>query len=297
MTPSLIYGDTGVGKSTLAATLARHIFATTGKKTRVYVQDPPTMAEGSLFGALHSHGVVEFVDMTMKQKGWNIMEVIQLAAKGWVPVNNVWHPPTDNDKFGLWVFEGATAFGEWILEDLREKRANGMNYGGPESSIKPFSITDDNKDTTKRVAGNQLTDYSISQDQICKAVDMSGKLPSHVLWTALETSASEKEGEKAIKKRIMHGPMVAGSAKATVLPKKFAHTFSIQLMPTGKDGKRVRRVHLQPWFDSDNPGIPHIAIVRALPTAKLPPYFEGFGSKPDLGEIYEAIKLASEEEV
>lgn len=123
----LLYGDSGDGKTALIGEFAEDLFIKTGgKKTRLYAGDPGGFRTIQPYVNL---GIIDVVDLRGRPYPWEWLDAI---SKGKVPDNaGRWILDRDrNANIGAWAFEGATAFGDTLLQDAARKAKDGIQVGG-----------------------------------------------------------------------------------------------------------------------------------------------------------------------
>jgi hypothetical protein len=117
-----IYADTGVGKTALAGAWARWVNKVTGKKVRMYTAEPGGL--GTIQDEI-DEGIIDVWDISTRA---NPTETLDFASVGYWPdssdPNKLVAPDVETFKtYGGFIHEGATAYGELLLEELRIKGA------------------------------------------------------------------------------------------------------------------------------------------------------------------------------
>lgn len=296
-TPDLVVSVTGGGKTTLVASAAFYLYTKTGKSSRLYTAD---LGGFDVLKPLVDLGVMEVCSLRQLDPDQAVFETMWNAAQGWWPdAKGVLRVTArqDLEQYAGFFFEGLTSFGDWALSSLATKLATGKITGGPEASIKPFT------DGSMKIAGNQLTHYSIAQNEIAKCAAMTSTLPGYKLWTALEMRATDEVGQFA--KRPIFGAAMAGKAKASDIPAWFGNCLGLEVQVSDKVGQPTKRVlHLKTWFDADNPTVPHLCKVRdtalegILPLAQRKQYAAAVAAampeqcEPHFEIFYEALLKA-----
>lgn len=304
--PDLIVGDTGSGKTKLLADAVEWMYRKNKKQSRIYSSDGGGAGDQSDdLGVLVKLGIVKVCyvrEPREKGVGWYPLEVVRKIARGWWPAaDGQLKPPTAQDlqEVGLWGWEGMTSMADWLLDTLAIFRAKGINVGDLQSNVKPFPLSgemaDLNRPDALKDAGNSASDYGLVQKTINNMVMACRVLPGKKIWTALEVCGKEdkesdwKGASTGLQRKLVFGPALGGTARTALIGKDFGNTFGVELV-RGKDGKLLRRLHLQTWYDEENPKIPHLAKVRGVAEGSIPPFLEGTGAKPSLGAVYDLLE-------
>lgn len=228
----LLYGRTRGGKSSQLGELAEFIYATTGKKTRIYTAD-----KGG-FDPLQPYvdlGIVEIV----QQLDTPIFIFVNKATNGFTrDLNGKW-VKGDWSNFGMAGFEGGTAFCDGFMDYMVEKATNGTSIGG--GGNVGFNVEGESiGDATMKIGGSNMAMYGVAQDRIKREVWNSFKLPvEYVVWTA---SASKDDDLNAGGKVI--GPAFIGKALTAEAPRWFQLTFRIDATPAGQGKKEEHILYL-----------------------------------------------------
>lgn len=301
--PDLIVGDTGSGKTKLLASAIEYVWRKYKKRSRVYSSDGGGAGEqDDDLSVLVKLGIVEVLWMREARPGWFPLEVVKKVSKGWWPdAKGALAPPTSQalQEVGLWGFEGMTSMADWLLETFAAFRAKGINVGDLQSNVKPFpmsgELADVNSTTALKDAGNSASDYGLVQRTINRMVVDCRVLPGKKIWSALEICGKEdkesdwKDRPTGLQRKLVFGPALGGSARTALIGKDFGNTLSLELVRTKEGGLR-RRLHLEPWFDDENPKIPHLAKVRGVAEGAIPPYLEGTGAEPSMSTFYDMLE-------
>ena len=185
--------------------------------------------------------------------------------------------PTEKaSKVGLWVFEGATAFGNLLLQRLRTVDEKGGN-----------AVKDE--DFTIGQPGKQH--YGMAQSYMSQFITTSRKLPVPVkMWTALEMR-SDEEG------RPLYGPMLPGKALTAACIPWFTDVIHLDALTkrnatgqTEKDAAGIEKVervfYLAAHFPPDNP-LQKFAAKTSAPVGTIP------ASMPaDIGKLLAMLEKA-----
>ena len=209
----LLYGLTGSGKTTQLAELIK----ATEKPGLVYVTDYGGIAplEGVADLEVFRYGMDPFV--------W-----LDAAVQGKRFVNGKWIA-SDLSTYGLIGMDSLSGMGDLIMNGLGKQAADGKAIGGEPAPA--LTITAEGQ--TIKVPSSSRTHYLVAQKYLLEKVWQSQALPCPVLWTAHEDigDAGDLASSPGVKGII--GPMVAGHALTTGLPKYFVYTFrlKIELLP------------------------------------------------------------------
>lgn len=160
-----------------------------------------------------------------------------------------------HSRVGLALFEGATSWGDSILQSLGERRGR-RELAGAKSSIGDFISGE------LSFSGNNESDIYFAQNEAYKWVQNSSTIPGLVeapIWTALE--GLTKRGDA-------WGPQLPGSAAAGKVPQWVGDYLGVQIVEDG--GVRKRRLYFSEYRDKE--GTPHPYGVRAA--GGFPAYLE-----------------------
>jgi len=160
------------------------------------------------------------------------------------------------EKCGVVGFEGLTAYGEMLLDNMSDRSARGEKIG--EDTAVRF------KDGSVDVGAISRSSYGIAQRRVKSAVHESRHLPvDYIVWTALKARGTDDE------KRVpVFGPRLVGQASTDDIPRWFGPTLSMALWPNA--GKLERRLYLTSYFETFNiatKDIEHICNSRIPPVA------------------------------
>jgi hypothetical protein len=258
-TSCLLYGDSGDGKTALIGELAEHVFATSGKITRLYCADPGGWRTVQPYVDL---GIIEAIDCLSLQRPW---EWTMAIVRGKVPTPlGAWVlDPERNAKVGMYAFEGFTGIADVLMQDLARKAAEGINIGGQAPATK-FQEGD------AKIAGNSPAHYGNVQTQLTMAAQESFHLAAeYVVWTALARRATDNDTNAPIL-----GPQIVGKALTSEAPRWFAYTFRAMATPpdaiTKKEGSHT--LFFDDHTDITMPGAKGLGNSRApLDAVRIPP--------------------------
>lgn len=269
LSSTLLYGDSGEGKTTQCGSWARAIYEKTGKKIRYYTAEP---GGTETIRHLIDAGIIDVWDISARP---NFTEAVEQASQGY------WFDPNDSTKLigptpdtwkdvGGLVYEGGTSFGEQLMEEMRIKAANN-EISGVEKPPQQYTSG------SLRVAGSGMAHYGMAQSRVRRAITQSQRLPVHILWTCRETKATDDEMISGYKE--IFGPQIVGQAMTPHVPAWFGkclhidcvkeQVFDAQLKKTVE--KPVRKVFFKTHFYEGtkapyiaNPRIP-VEVVNDLP--------------------------------
>lgn len=287
-----LYASGGVGKTNMLATLAKHIWKTTQKKTRVITVD------GGGVGPL-SVGIELGAVEALQCDSWPFpFRYMDLLSRGFWPLNpksaEPWKtlaPPEkqpDWGSVGAYAVEGMTAVGTVLMNTMRDRRANGEQIGAMDGkNLGNFSDGDDSGKV--KLGSNTMTDYGTAQSYLHTYVKNFRQLWSKgmplVVWTALELKATDDT------KTLVYGPMLVGrAATATCIP-WFTDVLHLDIIDPKKqaDGTVLgsRKVFLSNHYANNDP-VPFLAKTSANRDGKMPTIIE-----PDFKVFFEEIAKAN----
>jgi hypothetical protein len=225
----LLYGDTGDGKTTLIGEYAEEKYKTTELITRVYTADP-----GGWRGLIPyvKLGIVEIVNLVNMPRPW---EWISEVVKGKLPVsvgsNVSWVlDEAKNAKVGAYAFEGGTAFGDVLMQDMSRKNAEGQVVGPQPPN---FRVTEGKA----KWAGTSPSQFGSAQTVLTIAIQESFRLPGDVIWTCMARRAGDNDTTAPIL-----GPQFVGKALTSDAPRWFVYTFRVNTIP-GNEITKVQTEH------------------------------------------------------
>lgn len=263
----VLYGASGVGKTTQAYYVARDLYRRTGKRVRLLSWEDSSKL---VFAPLIAAGEVEALWMSNAK---DQLSAARLLKRGTWFVGGGLQPVEEwRGQVSGYIIEGLTAWAEAILRTLREtgrfKREQGADA---------FTIGNE------AFQGSSQTAYGFAQDEVMACLQSIAALPVElVLWTAREVSATggiiSEDG--AVNKVPIVGPELVGSAKTA----RVQAYVSTQLHATVEEKRRV--VYFQPHHPPGNNNIwcpakftapPPVAakIKAAYPAGKFEVTLEG----------------------
>ena len=225
----MYYGQSGTAKSENSLAVIRAV-AQLGKRARVYVGDGS--AATYLDSGLVDAGIVEV--FSWEGRDWPI-STLNRMAEGYRPAdpNDPTSPlvpatPKELSEIGVWVFEGLSVAGLYIMGDQTGGLAYRAGRGEKICQDAPYAIIDGETDRAgKPIAGksevyggNPLSHYGVAQKRLLGVLERSKALPGEfVIWTAHERSAEDK-----ISRETVIGPEAAGGAMTSTLQRYFGNT-------------------------------------------------------------------------
>lgn len=288
----LLYGGGGVGKTNMIATLAKHIYKTAQKKTRVITVD------GGGVGPL-SVGIELGVVEALQCDSWPFpFRYMDLLSRGYWPLDKTspepWKclaPPEkqpDWDQVGAYCGEGLTAVGTVLMNYMRDRRAKGEQIGQMDG--KNLGMFKDGEGTDQVSLGaNTMTDYGIAQSYLHTYVKNFRQLWSKgmplVVWTALELKATDDA------KVPVYGPMLPGKAATAACIPWFTDVLHLDVLDPKKQSDGTvsgsRKVFLSNHYANNDP-VPFLAKTSANRDGKMPAIIE-----PDFKIFFEEIAKAN----
>jgi hypothetical protein len=253
LSSTLMYGQTGVGKTGQVGSFAKWVMEKYGKKTRLYTSEADLGTIEHLLG--------DFIDHVNIKDRPNACETIALASQGfWPDASGKWVSTQDWSGIGAVAYEGCTEFANDILTELRIKGASGEIISAEKAPAQFVS-------GQLRIAGNNQTHYGIAQGRLKEAINSSQKLPVHILWTAREMRVQDQET-----RQFVYGPLLAGKAATQDAPAWFGNCIHLDMIKTGttKDKGGVvkdvveRRAYFFNHYDKETE-VPYLAKLRVPP--------------------------------
>jgi len=229
----LFYGHSMKGKSRAIAELVEHLYAKTGKKSRLYIGDGGVATYENT--GLIEAGVLEVVEFSHLPAA---MTYLKAMTRGWAPnEEGVWGKPSSDymtgKSHGLVIFEGATVIKSWLLGDISEKIAKGQKIGGVKDDGGELVTVDEKQeglpDEWRRHGQVQGLHHGTAYRELERAIRTSTTFSGKVIWTAHPTEAPDfTEGGRSGKHGVITGkkligPDVCGKAKAATIGSLFGN--------------------------------------------------------------------------
>lgn len=312
----LLYGAPGSGKTRAILALIDHMHTTTpGKIARVFVGDGSgEMYRGS---GLVEEGVVKLVEFSTRPRPFT---TCQQLTEGFIPSDE--HDPhspmrkltaEELAQTGLWVYEGASVMGEYMMGDvqggLAQRSADGEIIG---------------QDTNVRISdspeysfgGNSPAHYGLGQKHLRANMLRSRALPGWVLWTAHERiddgerggGLKPGQGDKIRVDEKTIGPELIGKAMTASISREFGNTLHFVLASkkeskgtdpvSGKTqyaDKAEYRVYTRDHYDPDGiVGLKYRAVCRVSgDPAKVKDYYTASKPGQSLLAFYQDLTAAN----
>lgn len=266
----LIYGPTGSGKTSQIVPLAKWIYETTGKVTRVISSDmggvSPIEREG-----LISAKIVDVLNMAGDDS--KLLSKWRKLSRGWWPkiveeetedkdADGIGKGTTSKKRFrriledkaalakvGLICIEGATSTSEQLMRHLVKQEVTAED--GKVSAIGPQGASGRYEEDGEVVGGNSKGHYNIVQIEMHGLFSAFSSLPDDVLvgWSAAEgRGLIKKSGESC------YCPQLAGEAKNALVPSWVGDCFHFHDIPeiTDMQGNITQEKEVRAYF------IPHV---------------------------------------
>jgi len=222
----IIYGETGHGKSTLAAELALHLYTTEKKRTVVFLADRGSYMPYEL---LAEQGVVDLHTPTGNRWLW-----LHEAFRGKVGGEDI-----IKDDVGLIVHEGLSAYSDILMAEQSSMTAQGVNIGGEgafqvdvfpadiavrfdrnsEKFVPAKPLSKEDASRVLKVGSHNRAHYLNTQTQIRDGIASRPAGVPH-LYTAAASRGETEGGRQPIL-----GPAVAGKALTGAIPRWVDYTF------------------------------------------------------------------------
>jgi hypothetical protein len=289
----MYYGHSGTGKSEAALRVAKLVLAQRpGTIARVVVGD------GSGATPEDSGLVDEGLNKVASWEGrdWPTTTLNQVAEGYWPadvldPKSPLVKPTTDDlAKTSVWIFEGLSVAGGYVMGDQKGGLAQRGGQGEKIGQDSPVRVVDCEldklgnckKDTGpgEQYGGNPIAHYQFAQKRLLGFIERAKALPGEfMIMTAHERSAEDKTSKETV-----IGPEVAGGALTAGISKYFGSTLhfttaekreKVKDAHTGRLGddldiefRTYTRAHISPTT-----GIKYVAVTRGGLTAEEMPLY------------------------
>ncbi len=266
----LVYGPSGVGKTTQIEEFATLVYKLTGKATRLISRSGGGWQ--SIQPIVDSGILIPFDLTTVQEKRVGLFRL--LCSGLWPsdledPLNTMQLPKDQDgwDDIGALAFESLTEIPTWIAEDVVEATQGQKKYGASD-----VQVTQTVGDDTHKFTGMAAGDYGFVQQMMQNWVPASlGIRGRSVMWTALESTATDDDGLAGARRAKVAGPEIIGNKLTPRVPAWFNHVLHLTMEPTG--GPRTpleRRLYFERHQDAA--GLTCVAkntASRILPIAKI----------------------------
>lgn len=301
----LVYGVSGVGKTTWWLQMAKAVYAATGKRTRWYLGDGGgttihvaggVRGRAELDSELNPDGYIEIFTYNLLE---HPLETTQRICEGWWPGREGKLHSTTNDEWaeiGLVVYEGLTFMSDYIMGNRIGGLAHRMAKGEMLNNDASFKL----KDGELMFGGNARTHYGFTQRRMVDLVERSAGLPCHVGWTAHERKVEDEDARQT-----WIGPDVCGTQLTTKIGASFGNTIHLHTVKgtvkakdeaTKKDVERVvlsRRAYTRSHYDPEGSHFvryyANTRLPKEVPVDFMPEYMD-----PDPIAYYRRLQQASE---
>jgi hypothetical protein len=282
----LLYGDTGDGKTSLVGEYAEDKFKRTGLITRLYTADP-----GGWRGLIPyvKLGIIEVINLVGMPRPW---EWISEVTKGKLPVGvgtdgmPLWHLDAQkNAKVGVYAFEGGTAFGDILMQDMSKRNAEGQVIGPQPPN---FRVSEGNA----KWAGTSPSQFGSAQTVLTIAIQESFRLPGDVIWTCMARRAGDADTTAPIL-----GPQFVGKALTSDAPRWFVYTFRVTTVPGNEvlKTKTEHRLYIEDHAEVTTgvgpDGKPAMNAQKSLGNSRMPLDGDEIAPFVSPASVVEAIRL------
>jgi energy-coupling factor transporter ATP-binding protein EcfA2 len=186
---------------------------------------------------------------------------------------------------GAVLYEGMTAFGEMLMDNMTARSAKGDRIG--EDVAVRF------QDGSANIASASRSSYGIAQRRMKQAVQESRHLPvDYVIWTA-----TKERGEDTDRRVSIFGPKLPGSAATPDIPRWFGPCLGSVLVPPQGTKPAERRLYLTTYFETWNSftsGVENTCNSR-IPPSQLKGVPEFYKFDPDDDTLlWKVVKMIEE---
>lgn len=163
------------------------------------------------------------------------------------------------EEVGCYMYEGATAFGELLMQNMEQRSAKGENVGG--------NIAVNFQDGQMKIGSSTQSHYGVAQNQIRNHIRESRHLPVDYVWWSARMEDGKDNDRGGV---IVFGPKIPGTAKTAEVPAWFGTTLSACSVPVAKDGRTEAeyRLYLREYFQD---WLPIVAKTRCVVDNRVPP--------------------------
>lgn len=210
----LMYGDTGSGKTAQGGEAADHMDDATGKPTLLYTMDRGGF---SVVQPYINLGIIE-VESLLVGDPWVAINAMALGRRF---VNGKWVDANLKASFSLIMSESLSSMAEGIMVDMAKANAQGKGIGGKTS----FALSKGSGADSFQVSSNTQTDYAGVQTFLSEKVWQLQSLGLPLICTTHVKRGTDEDNSSVL------GPVVAGRALTTVVPRWFKYTMRIDAIP------------------------------------------------------------------
>jgi hypothetical protein len=292
----LIYGASGVRKTSNIGLIAMYVWHKYHKKTRMITLD------GGGYDPLLSlveEGIIQPWVLIARPK--LTTNVIDLAMQGYWPrdIDDPASPlvsPTlaTWEEIGFYAIEGLTSMGDSFIRILKRDKASLSQ--DPSYTYSEEAIEVDGKKRVISYSGGNMTYFGFAQDQLYDFVMKTHVLPCEkVLWTALE-GKGEEEGTRAP----VYGPAIVGRKSTGKATQWFGNSVHIEQLVTEEEDTKhkgqlniVERPVMYTRTHAGKDKIPFPCKTRApfQLAEKMPTTFD----PPDMAALYRKLDELNEQ--
>lgn len=255
---TIIYGNSGTGKTSQLVYLAKRMYKKTGKRSRLISFDDggwkPVADEG-----LIDMGIVEPYLVVGKE---NIMAHVRKLAKGYWPqvVSGervlVETSASEMSRIGLYFIEGLTSLAQ----------AHMAHIGNQELKVGEENANVRYEEEGEIFGGNSRTHYRLVQNEVHNIVSRFGALPiNQAVWTARVAKGVD------LQKDALYGPDVIGKAVTGEVPSWFGECihFYEYFSTVDVEGKSYEKKDVLAYYENhkdESTGVPYLAKPRLTPS-------------------------------
>lgn len=149
------------------------------------------------------------------------------AADGKRFANGKW-VKEDLSKFSIIFYESMSGIAEAVMLDSTKQNAEGKGVGGKAQ----FVLNKGTGAEALKVAANTIVDYSSVQSFVTEVAWKSQTLGLPIVWTTHVKRGTDEDNSQVL------GPVVAGKALTTVVPRWFTYTFRLDAIPQAQGRPR-----------------------------------------------------------
>lgn len=221
----LLYADTGAGKTAQIGEASEHVALATGKKTLLYTAD-----RGGI-ETIRPHIAAKIVEVENLLQGdpWIAINAAALGQR-YDASTKTWKA-ADLTDFGLLAFESMSSMADVVRLAMTKENAEGRGVGGKAA----FTLKRGTGADAFNISSNTMVDYSVVQAFITEKAWQTQALGRPIIWTSHISRSTDEENNAPVV-----GPVVAGKALTTVVPRWFTYTFRLEAVPV--PGARPRHL-------------------------------------------------------